>query len=425
MMSARKDHHDDAPVLFFEASHQGHVAMHVTRMVTYLSAQTRSRAAIFALSAKLVDRLDARTRTLLDTTPGLSLDRLDATDVQPCLEGGAIATGRARWHLAGTLARRHGAGHVFFFLLDTVLIGAIGAGRHDSITRYSGILFRPRLHLSPVGRARGVVERIKALRQYPYYALALSSRRLHLMWTLDPFFPAYAARWLPGARKVAFLSEETLFDAPFDMSSDTIPDAPAHPAEDGRVVFLLYGVLKRRKGILNVLEACARLTPQEAARVELRLMGEVVEEDRAAVRERREALARSCPDLRVSATDAFLSEDALRAEIHDADVILAPYVGHVGSSGVVHNAAACGKALIACREGLIGALVQRYQLGLAVDPDDAAALHAAIVHCLEPHRRGAFAHTRAARDYLALHEAPWTHTIGAGLSLVSAREVHP
>jgi glycosyltransferase involved in cell wall biosynthesis len=394
--------------VFFEPSHQGHVALHVTRMVAHLAGLQTPYRSVFVLSEQLVTRLDAQTRRLLDATPGLSLDFLDPEAVGPCISGSAMQMGRARWKLSGQHAQRHGAEHVFFFLLDTVLIGAIIARRDDPIASYSGILFRPRLHLKPIDGARSVRERFKAFRQYPYYALALGSRRLHAMWTLDPLFPDFARRWLPEAHKVSFISEEAISDTPMAATATQRP-------KNARVVFLLYGVLKRRKGILNVLEACARLSSADAARIELRLMGEVVPEDRYAVRAGLEWLATASPNVIVVQADTFLLNADLIAEIAAADVVLAPYVGHVGSSGVVYNAALHGKALISCREGLIGALVDQYRLGLAVNPQNAQELHEAMTHLLDSNTRREIALSPHRQAYLTLNQTPWTQAIVSGL----------
>jgi hypothetical protein len=202
--------------------------------------------AVFVLSAALADRLDADTKHRLSNTPWITVSYLSAEETAPCISGSAIATGRARWALAGTYATRYTARHVFFFVLDTALIGAISARRKDPISSYSGILFRPRLHLYATDTGRHLKERIKAFRQLPYYALALAGRRLLAMWTLDPFFPAYAKRWFLGGAKVQFLSEEAIARESID---------PVYRPADGRVRFLLYGVLKARKGILSVLDA--------------------------------------------------------------------------------------------------------------------------------------------------------------------------
>lgn len=393
-----------SPIMFFEPSHQGHVALHVTRLVEALAEGEIRHWAIFVISAALADRLDPETQNRLSNTPWIRATYLSPEETAPCITGGAIAMGRARWALAGAYANRYTARHVFFFLLDTVLIGAISRRPDDPIRSYSGILFRPRLHLPAMDTGRSLKQRIKTLRQLPYYALALAERRLSVMWTLDPFFPAYAKRWFPGGKKVQFLSEEAIAREP--------ATAISRPRED-RVRFLLYGVLKARKGILSVLDACLQLSPQDAARIELRLMGEHVTEDQAAIQDRLDALTIRCPNLRIVRTDRFLYEAELIDEITNADVILAPYIGHIGSSGVLYNAVFHGKALLTCREGLIGALVTQYRLGRAINPTVPTEVHEAMVALLDPGARKL--QSPEARAYLELNAPVWTTTVLAGL----------
>jgi hypothetical protein len=65
--------------------------------------------------------------------------------------------------------------------------------------------------------------------------------------------------------------------------------------------------------------------------------------------------------------DGFVTDEQLANEITGADIILAPYQNHIGSSGVMHWAVAAKKPLIAQDTGLIGYQVSKYGLGTAIN----------------------------------------------------------
>ena len=60
------------------------------------------------------------------------------------------------------------------------------------------------------------------------------------------------------------------------------------------------------------------------------------------------------------------------------DIVLLPYIGHFGSSGVMAQAAAAGKPMIASDENLVGARVRDYRLGWLFPTADVARLRLVI-----------------------------------------------
>jgi glycosyltransferase involved in cell wall biosynthesis len=78
----------------------------------------------------------------------------------------------------------------------------------------------------------------------------------------------------------------------------------------------------------------------------------------------------------------FIPENEVSKYFQMADVVLAPYQRHVGMSGILLLAAAAAKPVISSDYGLMGELVLRYQLGLAVDSTKPTEIAQAIAHCL-------------------------------------------
>lgn len=67
-----------------------------------------------------------------------------------------------------------------------------------------------------------------------------------------------------------------------------------------------------------------------------------------------EQLNSSGTSAQIKVVDRFLSDDEIPPLVSGADVILAPYLRHVGSSGLLYWPAAAGKSVITQDFGLIG-----------------------------------------------------------------------
>ena len=86
--------------------------------------------------------------------------------------------------------------------------------------------------------------------------------------------------------------------------------------------------------------------------------------------------------------DHFIADEAIPHYFALADVVLALYQHHVGTSGVLLWAAAAGKTVLASDYGLLGELVRRHQLGCVVDSTQPAAIAKGLAALLtgEPSR---------------------------------------
>jgi glycosyltransferase involved in cell wall biosynthesis len=154
-----------------------------------------------------------------------------------------------------------------------------------------------------------------------------------------------------------------------------------------RKIFLLFGALDQRKGIYPLLNALRQLPPAQQTQITLLVVGSMADTERAAL------LAALAEFQRHSAVqlvvqDHFIPDEAIPHYFALADVVLALYQHHVGSSGVLLWAAAGGKAVLASDYGLLGELVRRHQLGYLVDSTQPAAIAKGLAALLtgEPNR---------------------------------------
>jgi len=137
--------------------------------------------------------------------------------------------------------------------------------------------------------------------------------------------------------------------------------------EDKRRVVLLFGALTRRKGIFEALQAWSCLSPPDRARFALRFVGRLGQDERAPFLSALETARHAMPDAVIELEDGFVTDQQLASELAGADIILAPYQNHIGSSGVMHWAVAANKPLIAQDTGLIGYQVSKYGIGAAIN----------------------------------------------------------
>jgi glycosyltransferase involved in cell wall biosynthesis len=75
---------------------------------------------------------------------------------------------------------------------------------------------------------------------------------------------------------------------------------------------------------------------------------------------------------------AYVDEAELGDWFTAADVVLAPYRQHVGTSNIIFLAAAYRRPVISQDFGLMAKLTRDYRLGLTVDPSDPSALASAM-----------------------------------------------
>ncbi len=248
-----------------------------------------------------------------------------------------------------------GPDHIVFLYMDHAQL-AIGRFRKPS-PRISGILFRPTFHMP----SSGLKNALTNLRKRIVLNRMLQSPALHRVFCLDP----WAAAALGGPRAVH------LPDGITHPEPDMPPDALRK--EWGAPVFLMFGVLSERKGMLALAHAWR-------GQGHLVLAGRVPKDEPLAAQAATTLAAR--PD--VTWMNEYVSEERMASLFRAADVVLVPYQYHVGSSNVLIRAAAAGKPVIGSQSGLVGRLIAEHHLGLAVDTTQSDALAHALAHASSP-----------------------------------------
>jgi glycosyltransferase involved in cell wall biosynthesis len=144
-------------------------------------------------------------------------------------------------------------------------------------------------------------------------------------------------------------------------------------AECPRLLF--FGVLRPNKGVDVLLRALQRLP-----RCELTIAGGA-EEPRYVDRIRR--MVGQFPAGRVTLIDRYIGEDEVADLIARSRLVVLPYTHFSAQSGVLHQALAYGRPVVATDVGAMGECVRRWGIGQVVPPGDAARLAGAIEQALD------------------------------------------
>lgn len=184
-------------------------------------------------------------------------------------------------------------------------------------------------------------------------------------------------------------------------------DGSAHVEEpDGsRDRLLFFGAIRPNKGLHVLLQAMERL-PQ----CDLIVAGAPEEDDyHGQIR----ALARRLPPERIELVDDYIPEDEMPGYFRKSRLVVLPYTFFASQSGVLHQALAFGRPVVATDVGALGECVRRWGIGSVVAPNDDEALAVGIERALEP------ANYQAALDAIARvrGDLTWTRMADATIDV--------
>lgn len=321
--------------------------------------------------------LEETLRPLLPA--GAQLLTLDPGEQRRCRSSNLLVSAFGRWWAMRRYLRLSGASRGLFLGFDHLTLPyALGLGAAGR--RVSGILFRPTAHYASLGCEKpSPRERLRDLRKDLLLRLALRNRAVETVFSLDPYFPPFAARRYGAGRKVLPLGDPS---APLGTPTEQ-EWALARQIPEGRISFLLFGEITERKGVLPFLEALTLLPPRIAAQTAVTLAGRIDHGVAAQVDELLQRIHQRQPALWLNLADRWITEGEVAALLQASNVVMAPYQRFVGSSGVLLWAARAGRPVICQNYGLLGRLTEGYGLGITVDSCNPNALAAAIVKTVE------------------------------------------
>jgi len=274
-----------------------------------------------------------------------------------------IIRGFQEWQLLCKYATSLQATHCLIMYFDPLKFPlALGAKAPCSV---SGIYFRPTFHYIEFNNyVFSRQERVKLWLDKLILLRVLSNRYLKILLCLDSFVVDHINK-IPSNAKAVHLPDPVKILSNSELDLDKLRESLG--INPSRQVFLLFGSLRRRKGIQQLLDAIVMLTPDLGQKLCLVLLGVPHPiEEKALIEAKIAEVCQSLP-VQIISNYEYIREADVYEYFHLADVVLAPYQRQVGSSGILLLAAAAQKPVLTSNYGLIGELVKRYSLGLAVD----------------------------------------------------------
>jgi len=289
----------------------------------------------------------------------------------------------ALWHNERALRSWYGAAHraaspqadtdlVIVPYLDNCFHAIAALGSPFAATEWCGITMRTEFPNS--GERETTPARTALL------ARILAQKGLRTLWSIDPRSHAYAGdRGVDGGpkwHKLRYLPD------PSDMAaSQTRHDARRSLSlSDESNVVLLYGSIDPRKGLEELLRGAASLS--NTRKWTIIIAGQQTAEG-ADIVSRWSARAHAIGfELRALASriDSSLTATLFAA----ADVIWTGYPNHKGMSGVLVQAAFCGKPVIGHCSGLVGELLRSSGIGVSCDVNAPREVSAALESAVDP-----------------------------------------
>jgi glycosyltransferase involved in cell wall biosynthesis len=159
-----------------------------------------------------------------------------------------------------------------------------------------------------------------------------------------------------------------------ERSGPPIPAEPPGQEEPARLLF--FGMIRPNKG-LHVLMKAMELLPGCVLTV-------AGESESGAYLDEVRALAARLPEGRVEMHTRFVGESEIAGFFDRAHLVVLPYTEFASQSGVLHQALAHGRPVVASDLGGMGESVRGWGVGGLVAPNDPRALAGAVEQALAP-----------------------------------------
>lgn len=140
---------------------------------------------------------------------------------------------------------------------------------------------------------------------------------------------------------------------------------------ESQILLVQYGGLSRIKGTIEILKALLLLAPQQRSRFAIILAGKV---DASCRTEIYDLIKRLKSTMNITLKDEFCTYKFIGALCKVANYVMLPYLKNEGSSGCLGIAAQFNIPVISTNKNLLGKLIRRNKLGIALDDVSAKGL---------------------------------------------------
>jgi glycosyltransferase involved in cell wall biosynthesis len=266
------------------------------------------------------------------------------------------------WELYCKYAEKINPSHALLMYLDSLQAAMLVGTK--SPCPFSAIYFRPTFHYQDFDNYRSSLsDTWRQWRQKLLLSTILKIPEFKNIFSLD----GYAVKYIQEFSSIA-----RVFHLPDPVGVVCIDPNQIDAfkkkigIEKERKIFMLFGSLDKRKGIYQLLDAIKLLPIELCKSLCFLFVGSISDSDSATVKTLSEEISQSLP-VQILMVNEFVPDLALPIYFQTADVILAPYQGHVGMSGIMLLSAAYQKPLILSDYGLTGHLGKKHRLGIVIN----------------------------------------------------------
>jgi glycosyltransferase involved in cell wall biosynthesis len=272
---------------------------------------------------------------------------------------------RIEWSIITKYALEFSADRVILMFMDSY---QIEIGRTQVPFKISGIWFAPYPRIESESNNLGSKFQtwLTRMRKRIVMRTALRNPQLDKIFILnDEEMPKWLNKGVPRFFTLAdpYFAYEPLKDYKL---------REAYGIPEDHLIFLQFGYMDERKNLENIVKAFNQLPENLALKSTLLLIGKF----KAGFKEQVERL-KSGP-FQLIIRDEFVPNAEMESAFAQSDVILRMNVGFFGSSGIIGVAAQHNKPVIASNTGVMAEIVEKYHLGMLVNPYDTQEIADAI-----------------------------------------------
>ena len=351
-------------LMLFDTILDGHHSDYISHIVEYW-LENQLKHELYVVTPK-------GFATTLPVSECIHFIEIKEDEVTKTTKGTILHRGFAVWNLFLKYAREIGPDHAFLMYLDLFQIGLCFGEKAPC--QVSGIFFRPSFHYE---QATSLKEKVIGARKKWTLSRILTNGSLEYLFSLDHSCVLPMRSIAKGVEVVPLSDPVKKYTV---GRSEVIQLRKSLKIEEGRTVFLVFGFLDDRKGIEQVIDAIALLSPDQAGELALLLVGPIDKEYRRVIEEKIKAYTGNA---QLITRFNEIKGSTIQAHFELADFVLTLYQKHIGMSSILVRAALSGRPVLSSDFGYMGKLVKELGLGTTVDSASEVSICGGLVEALE------------------------------------------
>lgn len=222
--------------------------------------------------------------------------------------------------------------------------------------KINGIWFHPNIRI-PNNNLKNII--LKFLKSF-FLKIILISNNIQTIFILNDKSSCIELNKITRSSIFTYLPDPINTTTINNKSEDSIPIL----IDKNKTIFLLFGAISERKGVLLILDAIQNhISIKDLERIQLLIIGKIGDDIKDQFYEKTKTInetKRFYPII----IDKFIEYSQISNIFSNSDYILMPYINFYGSSGILNYAVYFNKPIITGKDGLIAEIVKENKLGL-------------------------------------------------------------